>query len=135
MGFPRVLHRKLLFRLTIPAVLGISMLVRVLSDYAFVVRFPPVTFALILPGIAVGHTFGRLTKVSWNSDRTQLILDGGQIAILVAYVAVRVVSVVVIHIELAGLTYAFDVIFLLGAGFWSREVPWPSRADQDCTEI
>jgi uncharacterized membrane-anchored protein YhcB (DUF1043 family) len=51
------------------------MLVVPIIDF-FHLSIPSITIAWILVGIVIGYPFGRLTKISWNSDKTQLILDG-----------------------------------------------------------
>jgi uncharacterized membrane protein len=66
-----LLHRKLLFRLIIPLITAATaiMLVAVIID-SFFTSFPAITFAWVLVGIVIGFPFGRLTKISWNSDKT-----------------------------------------------------------------
>ena len=39
---------------------------------------PAITFAWVLVGMVIGYPFGHLTKISWNSDKTQLALVGSQ---------------------------------------------------------
>jgi ABC-type transport system involved in cytochrome bd biosynthesis fused ATPase/permease subunit len=64
-----LLHRKLLFRLIIPLITAAMMLVVIIID-SFFTSFPAITFAWVLVGIVIGFPFGRLTKISWNSDKT-----------------------------------------------------------------
>jgi hypothetical protein len=61
------------------------MLVTVVID-SFFTSFPAITFAWILVGFIIGYPFGRLTKISWNSDKTQLVLDGSGMVLIVAYI-------------------------------------------------
>jgi hypothetical protein len=74
----KLLDRKLLLRLTIPSVIAAVILVGVIID-AFITAIPVITFAWILVGIIIGYPFGRLTKISWNSDRGQFLgrITGG----------------------------------------------------------
>ena len=72
-----LLHRKLLARLTIPIVISTVMLGILIIDL-FNTPVPSITFAWILVGMIIGYPFGHLTKISWNSDKTQLALVGSQ---------------------------------------------------------
>jgi hypothetical protein len=63
------------------------MLVAVIID-SFFTSFPAITFAWVLVGIVIGFPFGRLTKILhyiWNSDKTQVVLDGWGMALIAAY--------------------------------------------------
>ena len=68
---------KLLARLTIPIVIRPVMLGILIIDL-FNLPVPAITFAWILVGMIIGYPFGHLTKISWNSDKTQLALVGSR---------------------------------------------------------
>ena len=54
------------------------MIVVIIADLLYA-SIPLITFAWIFVGIIVGYPFGRLTKISWTSDNTQLALVGSGI--------------------------------------------------------
>ena len=110
-----LLHRKLLARLTIPLVISAVMLVVPIIDF-FYLSLPPITFAWILVGIVIGYPFGRLTKISWNSDNTQLILDGSGIVLLVVFIIIRIITSIIIRTEFGYLSYVLDIVLLVSVG-------------------
>ena len=110
-----LLHRKLLTRLTIPIAISAIMLVVIMFDF-YSTHFPAITFAWILVGIIIGYPFGRLTKISWNSDKTQLALVGTGIVLLVAFMIIRIITSIVIRMEFGYLYYALDITLLVSAG-------------------
>jgi hypothetical protein len=115
MHLRNLLSKKLLTRLTIPTIISIVMLVGLVIDLAYS-HIPAITFAWIFVGIVIGYPFGRLTKISWNSDNTQLVLDGSGIILLVAFIIVRIITSMVIRMELGYLAYALDIALLVSVG-------------------
>jgi hypothetical protein len=110
-----LLHRKPLARLTIPLVISAVMLVVPIIDL-FYLSIPHITFAWILAGIIIGYPFGRLTKISWNSDKTQLVLDGSGIVILVVFIIIRIITSIIIRTEFGYLSYVLDIVLLVSVG-------------------
>ena len=110
-----LLHRKLLVRLTIPLVISVVMLVVTVIDF-FYSSLPLITFAWILVGIVIGYPFGRLTKISWNSDKTQLVLDGSGIVLLVVFIIIRIITSIIIRTEFGYLSYVLDIVLLVSVG-------------------
>ena len=110
-----LLHRKLLFRLIIPLITAAMMLVAVIIDWFFI-SFPAITFAWVLVGIVIGFPFGRLTKISWNSDKTQLVLDGSGMALLVAYIVTSIIRSIILRMEFGYLSYVLAITLLASVG-------------------
>ena len=110
-----MLHRKLFARLTIPLVISAVMLVVPIIDFLYL-SIPPITFAWILVGIVIGYPFGRLTKISWNSDKTQLVLAGSGIALLVVFIIIRIITSIIIRTEFSYLSYVLDIVLLVSVG-------------------
>jgi hypothetical protein len=94
----------------------VAMLVGVITDVLFFTPIPPINFAWILVGIIIGYPFGRLTKILWNSDKTQLVLNGSGVILLVAFVITRIITSIVIRMELGYLSYVLDIVLLVGVG-------------------
>jgi hypothetical protein len=90
------------------------MLVAVIID-SFFTSFPAITFAWVLVGIVIGFPFGRLTKISWNSDKTQLVLDGSSMALLVAYIVTSIIRSIILHMEFGYLSYVLAITLLASA--------------------
>jgi hypothetical protein len=111
----KLLHKKLFARLTIPLVISAVMLAIPIIDL-FSIPIPPITFVSLIVGIIIGYPFGRLTKISWNSDKTQLILVGSGIGLLVIFILTRIVTSIIIRMEFRYLSYALDIVFLISAG-------------------
>jgi hypothetical protein len=110
-----LLHRKLLLRLTIPSIIAAVILVSVIIDTLFT-PIPAITFAWILIGIIIGYPFGRLTKISWNSDKTQLVLVGSGLVVLGVYLVTRIITSIIIRMELGYLSYVLDIVLLITVG-------------------
>jgi hypothetical protein len=91
------------------------MLVTVVIDYFFT-SFPAITFAWILVGFIIGYPFGRLTKISWNSDKTQLVLDGSGIALMVVYIVISIIRSIILRIEFGYLSYVLAITLLASVG-------------------
>ena len=91
------------------------MLVVVIID-SFFTPFPALTYAWILVGAIIGYPFGRLTKVSWNSDKTQLFLDGSGMVLIVVYITTSIIRSIVLRAELGHLSYMLAVTLLASAG-------------------
>ena len=115
LNLKNLLHRKLLVRLTIPLVIGAIMLAVPIVDF-FYLSLPPITFTWILVGIIIGYPFGRLTKISWNSDKTQLVLAGSGIVLLVVFIIIRIITSIIIRTEFGYLSYALDIVLLVSVG-------------------
>ena len=101
-------HRKLLFRLIIP-------LITAVID-SFFTSFPAITFAWVLVGIVIGFPFGRLTKISWNSDKTQIVLDGSGMALRVAYMVTSIIRSIILRMEFGYLSYVLAITLLASVG-------------------
>jgi hypothetical protein len=110
-----LLHKKLLARLTIPLLIGAVMLVIPIIDL-FSIPIPPITFVWLIVGIIIGYPFGRLTKISWNSDKTQLVLVGSGIGLLVIFILTRIITSIIVRVEFGYLSYALDIVFLVSVG-------------------
>jgi hypothetical protein len=110
-----LLHRKLLLRLTIPSIIAAVILVGVIID-TFFTPIPTITFAWILVGIIIGYPFGRLTKISWNSDKTQLVLVGSGVIVIGVYLVTRIITSVIIRMEFGYLSYVLAIVLLVSVG-------------------
>lgn len=115
MNLRNLLHRKLLTRLTLPSIIAAGMFIAVIVD-SFFTPYPAITFAWILVGIIIGYPFGRLTKISWNSDKTQLVLVDSGVILLVAFVVTRIIMSIIIRTELGYLSYVLAIVLLVGVG-------------------
>ncbi len=91
------------------------MLVVVIID-SFFTSFPAITYAWILVGLIIGYPFGRLTKISWNSDKTQLALDGSGVVLIVVYIVTGITSSIVLRIEFGYLSYVLAITLLASVG-------------------
>lgn len=111
----RSLQRHVLIRLFLPVLLGLLMLATVLVDLA--TGHTPVTALILLfPGFLVGFPFGRLTKVAWDSEKSQVVLLGRQLLVFGAYLSVRLSLRLLLSEHLAGVSFAVDVISLFSIG-------------------
>jgi hypothetical protein len=110
-----LLHRKLLARLTIPLVISAVMLVVTITDF-YNIPIPAITFAWILVGIIIGYPFGRMTKISWNSDKTQLVLVGSGIVLLVVFIIIRIITSIIIRTGFDHLSYVLDMVLFVSVG-------------------
>jgi TctA family transporter len=110
-----LLDRKLVLRLTIPSIIAAVILVGVIID-TFSTTIPAITFAWILVGIIIGYPFGRLTKISWNSDRAQLVLVGSQVVILGVYLVTKIITSIIIRMEFGYLAYVLAIVSLTTVG-------------------
>ena len=111
-----LLHRKLLSRLTIPMIISAVMAVVLIIDDTFFTPIPAISFAWILVGIIIGYPFGRLTKISWNSDKTQLVLDGSGVALVVVYTVTRIITTLLLRMEFGYLSYVLAITLLVSVG-------------------
>ena len=91
------------------------MIVVIIADL-FHASIPLITFAWIFVGIIIGYPFGRLTKISWNSDKTQLALVGSGIVFLVAFIIIRIITSMIIRMEFGYLPYVLDIVLLVSVG-------------------
>ena|SRR5919198_3259278 len=115
MRIRNLLHRKLLFRLTIPLKSAAVMFFAVIID-SFFASFPAITYAWILVGLIIGYPFGRLTKISWNSDKTQLVLDGSGMILIVVYIVISIIRSIILRIEFGYLSYVLAITLLPSVG-------------------
>jgi hypothetical protein len=91
------------------------MIVVIIADLLHT-SIPLITFAWIFVGIIVGYPFGRLTRISWTSDNTQLALVGSGIALLVAFIIIRIITSMIIRMEFGYLPYVLDIVLLVSVG-------------------
>jgi hypothetical protein len=82
----------------------------------FSIPIPPITFVWLIVGIIIGYPFGRLTKISWNSDKTQLVLVGSGIGLLVIFILTRIITSIIVRMEFGYLSYVLDIVFLVSVG-------------------
>jgi len=57
-----------------------------------------------------------LTKISWNPDKTQLVLDGSGVILLAAYIVTTIVRVIILRIEFGYLSYVLAITLLVIVG-------------------
>lgn len=96
-------------------IIAAVMLVVVIID-SFFTSFPALTYAWILVGAIIGYPFGRMTKISWNSDKTQLVLDGSGMVLIVVYIITSIIRSVVLRAEFGHLSYVLAVTLLSSVG-------------------
>ena len=96
-------------------IISVVMLVTVVID-SFFTSFPATTFAWILVGFIIGYPFGRLTKISWNSDKTQLVLDGSGMVLIVVYIVISIIRNIILRIEFGYLSYVLAITLLVSVG-------------------
>ena len=96
-------------------IISVVMLVTVVID-SFSTSFPAITFAWILVGFIIGYPFGRLTKISWNSDKTQLVLDGSGMVLMVVYIVISIIRSIILRIEFGYLSYVLAITLLASVG-------------------
>ncbi|MGE0542899.1 MAG: hypothetical protein AB7R89_22255 [Dehalococcoidia bacterium] len=113
----RLLQRRLLIRVTLPTLIGIVQLV-----FAVVAVTGGNTPARILlwmfPAIIAGYVFGRITKIAWAHEGTQIALVRGQILITVAYILVRIGTKIALNETLGDRVNLADVLLVLSFGFF-----------------
>ena len=81
-------------------IIAAVMLIAVIVDSVFT-SFPAITYAWIIVRLIIGYPFGRLTKISWNSDKAQLVLDGSGMVLIVVYIVTSIIRSMIPRIELA----------------------------------
>jgi hypothetical protein len=96
-------------------IIAAVMLVVVIID-SFFISFPTLTYAWILIGTIIGYPFGHLTKISWNSDKTQLVLDGSGMVLIVVYIITSIIRSVVLRAEFGYLSYVLAITLLTSVG-------------------
>src|SRR5689334_8835611 len=96
-------------------IISVVMLVTVVID-SFFTSFPAITFAWILVGFVIGYPFGRLTKISWNSDKTQLVLDGSGMVLMVVYIVISIIRSIILRMEFGYLSYVLAITLLASVG-------------------
>lgn len=75
-----------------------------------------IIFSWIIVGIVIGYPFGRLTKISWNSDKIQLVLDGSGMVLIVAYIVSSIIRSIILRIEFGYLAYMLAIALLASVG-------------------
>ena len=113
--WPRLVHRRLLLRLTAPALIGLVLLALAVADLVRA-RAPAAILLWIVPGVAAGYVFGRLTRVAWDSEASQVVQDGGGVVLLLAYVGVRLGEGYVLSPRFFDWPYISNAAALLGVG-------------------
>ena len=91
------------------------MLVVIIADLVYG-SIPLFTFAWIFIGIIIGYPFGRLTKISWNSDRLSSDKLDSEIGLLVAFIIIRIIPSIIIRMEFGYLSYVLDIVLLVSVG-------------------
>ena len=91
------------------------MFISVIIDSLFT-SIPVITYSWIFVGFVIGYPFGRLTKISWNSDKTQLVLDGSGLALIVCYIGASIARSIIIRIEFSDLSYVLAITLLASVG-------------------
>jgi hypothetical protein len=91
------------------------MFIPVIIDSLFT-SIPAITYAWILVGFIIGYQFGRSTKISWNSDKTQLVLDGSGLALIISYIVASIARSIIIRIEFSDLSYVLAITLLASVG-------------------
>jgi hypothetical protein len=94
---------------------SVVMIVVIIID-SLLTSFPVNTFAWILVGFVIGYPFGRLTKISWNSDKTQVVLDGSGMVLIIAYIVVSIIRSIILRIEFGYLSYVLAITLLASVG-------------------
>ena len=92
-----------------------------------------IIFAWIIVGIVIGYPFGRLTKISWNSDKTQLVLDGSGMALIVAYIVSSIIRSIILHIKFGYSSYMLAIALLASVGGTIGKTLGMIRQNSTCT--
>jgi hypothetical protein len=92
-----------------------------------------IIFAWIIVGIVIGYPFGRLTKISWNSDKTQLVLDGSGMVLIVAYIVSSIIRSIILHIKFGYLSYMLAIALLASVGGTIGKTLGMIRQNSTCT--
>ena len=111
----RLVHRRLLLRLTLPGLIGVVLLILAVVD---LVRghVPPLVLLWLVIGIATGYPFGHMTKVAWDSDKSQLVQDGSGLLLLAGYLVLRLGERFLLNPAVVNLPYVTNGAALAGAG-------------------
>ena len=111
----RLLDRKLRMKVTIPTLIGLIQLglaaVEMING-----QIPPPTLLWFVPALIVGLGFGRATRMIWNSERSQLVLVGGQVLLTLAWLLVKMGSKVLLPQLLESLSAAGVIALLVTSG-------------------
>lgn len=102
-------------RLVLPMLLGGGMLGVVIGD----VVQGHVGLGLLTwlaPGILIGYPFGRMTKLTWQDDQLNVVMDRGQIALILVYVVVRYATRAAVTTVFGDLTTIGDILLLVTGG-------------------
>jgi hypothetical protein len=92
-----------------------------------------IIFAWIIVGIVIGYPFGRLTKISWNSDKTQLVLDGSGMVLIVAYIVSSIIRSIILHIKFGYSSYMLAIALLASVGGTIGKTLGMIRQNSTCT--
>jgi hypothetical protein len=92
-----------------------------------------IIFAWIIVGIVIGYPFGRLTKISWNSDKTHLVLDGSGMVLIVAYIVSSIIRSIILHIKFGYLSYMLAIALLASVGGTIGKTLGMIRQNSTCT--
>jgi hypothetical protein len=113
----RLLQRRLAIRVTVPALIGLIQLGVVVWDLA-TGRSSVAVLWWAPPSLVVGYLFGRMTHIAWQRDDTQIALVGGQVALSVIYVVLRIGSRVAAHHTFADHAAAAVVFLVVSFGLF-----------------
>ena len=111
----RLVHRRLLVRVVLPYAIGLVLLVLAVTD---LVRgqVPAAVLLWLVPGIAIGFPIGRMTKVAWDSEKSQVVQDGAGMLLLLGYIAVRLGVGYVLNPRILDWPYVTNAAALVGVG-------------------
>jgi hypothetical protein len=70
----------------------------------------------IIVGLIIGYPFGRSIKISWNSDKTQIVLDGSGMVLIVVYIVTSIIRSIILRIEFGYLYYVLVITLLASVG-------------------
>ncbi len=111
----RLVERRLIFRVTIPFLIGLVLLVLALVDLSQG-HAPARVLLWLLPGFAVGYGFGRMTGVAWDSEASQVVQDGSGTVLLIAYLIVRFGEAYLLSPRFFDWPYVSNAAALVGVG-------------------
>src|SRR5689334_13060000 len=115
MHWYRLLQRRLLIRVTLPTLLACVQLILAIIEVARG-HAPAIALTWLLLGLLLGYPFGRLTHVSWNTEKSQLALLSGQSLLTVGYLLVVLGAHVVLKHELSQVRPVSAIVLLVAAG-------------------
>ena len=98
-----------------PGLIGLALLALAVADLVRA-RAPVGILLWVVPGVAAGYVFGRLTRVAWDSEASQVVQDGGGVVLLLAYVGARLGEGYVLSPRFFDWPYISNAAALLGVG-------------------